>query len=344
MVRHSFSLGERINDNSQQIRVRPFEGSILVTGPSGSGKSTAVSGILEQLIDQSYQFCLLDPEGDYEDFKGTLSFGTVSDRPDPKALLRALKSTQQSIVVNLLGVPVKDRPGYFSELLPHIQDLRSRTARPHWLVIDEAHHLLPSSWTPINTTVPQVLESTILITVHPDHVAKAALNLVDVVVAIGHSPMQSLRSFATAIQVQEPQGSEVEIKTGEALVWFRKNASNPIHIKATRSSGERRRHLRNYAAGELSFEQSFYFRGPESKLNLRAQNLNIFMQLADGIDDSTWMHHLQRGDYSHWFREIIKDDDLAQIVAKVEQDKHTSARESRRKVKEAIESRYTAPA
>jgi len=66
-----------------------------------------------------------------------------------------------------------------------------------------------------------------------------------------------------------------------------------------------------------------------------------FLQLADGIDDSTWMHHLQRGDYSHWFREIINDDDLAQIVAKVEQDKHTSARESRRKVKEAIESRYT---
>jgi hypothetical protein len=41
-------------------------------------------------------------------------------------------------------------------------------------------------------------------------------------------------------------------------------------------------------------------RGPENALNLRAQNLMIFLQLADGVDDRTWQHHLHAGDYSRW--------------------------------------------
>jgi hypothetical protein len=27
----------------------------------------------------------------------------------------------------------------------------------------------------------------------------------------------------------------------------------------------------------------------------------IFLQIADGIDDATWEHHLRAGDYSAWF-------------------------------------------
>jgi hypothetical protein len=107
---------------------------------------------------------------------------------------------------------------------------------------------------------------------------------------------------------------------------------------------ERRRHVRRYAEGEMSAEQSFYFRGPESKLNLRAQNLNGFLQLADGVDDETWLYHLKRGDYTRWFQEIIKDEPLAQDAAKVEADDALSAKDSRCKIKEAIETRYTAPA
>ena len=37
-------------------------------------------------------------------------------------------------------------------------------------------------------------------------------------------------------------------------------------------------------------------------MNLRAQNLMIFLQIAEGIDDRTWEHHLRKGDYSEWFR------------------------------------------
>ena len=55
-------------------------------------------------------------------------------------------------------------------------------------------------------------------------------------------------------------------------------------------------------------EHRFYFRGPKGELNLPAQNLRIFMQLGEGVDDETWLHHLRQGDYDRWFREIIKDE------------------------------------
>ena len=342
LLRHSILLGER-TDGSGPLRIPPTRSSILVAGPSASGKSTVVAGLLEQLAEQQYQFCLIDPEGDYEDVTGALTFGSAKECPDPRAMLKTLEIPDENVIVNLLGIPVGERPEFFSKFLPSIQDLRARTARPHWLIVDEAHHLLPSSWSPASITMPQALEGTILVTVHPDHVSSAALAPVNVVIAVGKSPMQSLRHFAGALRIAPPIGDEIELKTGDALVWFRQEQGPPVHVRTIAGKEDRKRHLRLYAEGELSPQQSFYFRGPDGKLNLRAQNLMMFMQLAEGVDESTWMHHLRRGDYSRWFREFVKDDGLAANTAAIEQDDRISAEESRRRIKELIQSRYTAP-
>ncbi len=96
--------------------------------------------------------------------------------------------------------------------------------------------------------------------------------------------------------------------------------------------------------GDLGNDKSFYFRGPAEKLNLRAQNLRVFIQLAEGVDDATWLHHLHQGDYTHWFRTVIKDTDLAEATLDIGKRQDLSARESRILVKTAIEKRYTAPA
>jgi hypothetical protein len=34
-------------------------------------------------------------------------------------------------------------------------------------------------------------------------------------------------------------------------------------------------------------DKSFFFRGPDAALYLRAQNLSTFLQLAEGVDDAT---------------------------------------------------------
>jgi hypothetical protein len=87
-------------------------------------------------------------------------------------------------VINLLGLPLQDRPSFFVGLLPHLQELRARTGRPHWIVVDEAHHLLPASWDPATLTLSQELHSMAFITVHPDQLAPAVLSAIDTLLTV----------------------------------------------------------------------------------------------------------------------------------------------------------------
>jgi len=107
---------------------------------------------------------------------------------------------------------------------------------------------------------------------------------------------------------------------------------------------KQKRHVRKYSEGDLGADSSFYFRGPERALNLRAQNLVSFLQLAAGVDEKTWLYHLRDGGYSRWFRDAIKDEGLAREAAAVEGEGSLSAQDSRARMKELVERRYTAPA
>jgi hypothetical protein len=237
-----------------------------------------------------------------------------------------------------------DRPQFFVSLLTQIVDLRARTARPHWLIIDEAHHMLPSSWVPANSTVPEAMTGMIMITVHPEAVSPAALKNVQVAVAVGKAPRETLAGFARAVGEAPPRVGARDLENGEIMVWCRGDRQQPFLAKSAPAKVERRRHLRKYAEGDLGADRSFYFRGPEGKLNLRAQNLQMFATMAEGVDDETWLYHLRRGEYSNWFRTMIKDESLATEVAETEADDKLSAADSRERIKAAIETRYTAAA
>ena len=179
---------------------------------------------------------------------------------------------------------------------------------------------------------------------HPEHVAPAVLSSIDVVVGIGRSAGETLRAFSDAVGAHLPPNLPSITGPGEAILWRRRpEARDPVWIRTFPPKAEHRRHVRKYATGELGEDRSFYFRGPAGQLNLRAQNLGVFMQLADGVDDETWLHHLRQQDYSRWFREAIKDEDLAAEAAAVETQPGLSPKESRELIKAAIERRYTMP-
>ena len=83
---------------------------------------------------------------------------------------------------------------------------------------------------------------------------------------------------------------------------------------------------------------------PEVKINLRAHNLILFMDLADGVDDETWLFHLRGKEISQWLRRGIKDETLATQVAAIERNEKLDARASRKEMRELIEATYTLPA
>ena len=329
---------------AQEVRIVPNRNSVLVAGASASGKSSAVAGILEECEERGYQFCLIDPEGDFEGFAGALAIGSPSEKPEGDMVAKALE-TPRSIVVNLMGVPLPERPGAFAALLPRILETRAKTGRPHWLVVDEAHHLLPTSWSPASSAIPQEMGGTILITVHPENVSAAALAFVDVAIATGETAGETVAAFAAAAKIAGPRDvKKEEPRSGEALVWFVRRDREATLMRTRRAKAERRRHKRNYAQGELSPEQSFYFRGPQGKLNLRAQNLMTFLQLGEGVDEETWKFHSKRGDFSRWFETVIKDEELAASAREIERNGAEGVSASRKKLRAAVEERYTAPA
>ena len=171
--------------------------------------------------------------------------------------------------------------------------------------------------------------------------AAPALSAIDLMIAVGTSPENRIRAWSAMLGLQ-PAGLEpTTLETGEALAWRRGEDSPAFRFKIASPRGDRRRHRRKYAEGEIPEYHSFYFRGPQEKLNLRAQNLNLFLQLGDGVDDATWLHHLRRGDYSRWFRDVIRDEDLAAEASRVERDPDLDTQATRAAIHAAVEQRYT---
>jgi hydroxymethylpyrimidine pyrophosphatase-like HAD family hydrolase len=342
LTRHHVLLGTR--DDGTEVRLPPYACNLLIAGSSGGGKSTLTTALLERLAEQRYQFCVVDPEGDYEALEHAVVVGGREQPPSGDQVLQMLDKPDANVVADLVGVPIADRPPFFLALLSRLQELRARTGRPHWLVVDEAHHLMPNAWEPPRQTLPQELNGVVRITVRPATVAPAALTSVDTVVALGEDPASVLKEFAAAVGEAAPKVSGPDLETGEVLVWERRGSAPPYKAKVAPGAAQRRRHSRKYATGELPPDRSFYFRGPDNKLKLRAQNLMLFLQMAEGVDDDTWLFHLRRGDYSQWFRERIKDDELADEAAAVERRPDLPADESRSLIRSVVERRYTQPA
>src|SRR4029079_15600818 len=179
--------------------ISPYGQNILIAGPPGSGKSTITAGIVERLMNQAYQVCVIDPEGDYGTLQDVMTLGNQSHEVTVNEVLAIIEDPKITLNVNLLGIRLADRPTYFGQLFPSLQAMRTRTGRPHWIVLDEAHHMMPSEWSHGSRAFPQRLGETIFVTVHPDHLAPLVLSLVDIVIAVGPSPDKTLKQFADAI-------------------------------------------------------------------------------------------------------------------------------------------------
>ena len=339
LKRHRVLLGKSVDH--KEVSLDPYATCAMVCGTSGSGKSTLTTGLLERLCAGGYQFAIIDPEGDYATLDFAVVLGGPSRAPLVEEILDVLGDPAHNVVINMLGVAVEHRPEFCARLLPALADLRSRTGRPHFLVIDEAHHMLPASWTPANE-IPVRPHGTLYVTVHPGSVAPSIIGSIESVLAVGEHPEKTLAELADAAGLAMSRCAEIErLEPGHAMYW--KLGEDPLEVATEPPHSERTRHSRKYTEGNLGQERSFFFRGREGKLKLKAHNLHLFMHIADGVDDDTWTYHLLRGDYSRWLRVEVKDAGLADAVAEVEKAKKLSPEESRAHIRAAIEQRYTLP-
>lgn len=332
-------------EGGEPVALCPTTQGILVCGSSGSGKSTLTTGLLERLAAGGYQIAVFDPEGDYDILDFAISLGSPQRAPLVEEILDILKDPSRNVSVNLLGVALEHRPGFFAELLPRILELRARTGRPHLVVIDEAHHLLPGEWRPAKNILSERTRGILYITVHPESMAAAVLDTVDQVIAVGEEPAKSIEAFCAAVGIASPKKMDTvkKLPSGDVMLYKRGEGSTVI-VHSEKPTTERKRHSRKYAEGNLGPARSFYFRGREGKLNLKAQNLMVFLQLADGVDEDTWEFHRNRHEYSDWMNRFVKDPNLAFEVEGIERNRKLGAADSRAAIRDAVEARYTLPA
>lgn len=338
LKRHHILLGKA---EERTIGIDPYASNIMVCGTSGSGKSTITTGLLERMCTNGYQFAVVDPEGDFTTLETAVVLGGPQRAPLVPEVVDILAAGKDNVVANLLGVAVDHRPELFAELLPALATLRARTGRPHWLIVDEAHHLMPASFEPASESEVRK-HGTLYVTVHPGSVAQKIIDTIDTVIAVGERPDKTIRELCEARKIDAPHVEPIEkLAPGTVVYW--KIGEEPLVVVTEKPEGERTRHSRKYAEGNLGPDRAFVFRGRDAKLSLRAPNLHLFLHLGDGVDDDTWQFHLQNNDYSTWLRTEVKDAELADEVESIERA-NLPPSESRARIRASVDKRYTLPA
>jgi len=243
-------------------------------------------------------------------------------------------------VISLFGTPTEQQPPVFARILQALRDYRSRTGRPHWYLIDEAHYPLSAKWQPYEEMHLDEVRSVMYVSAFPEQLPQTILGSIDLFVAIGDDPAKHIAKYCELLGEVSPEvAPSTDAEEHRAIAWWRRDGK-PTWFKRTPPPDDLQRHRHGYLDGDMDSEHRFYFRGPDDKLNLPAQNLRIFMQVGEGVDDKTWQYHLRNGDYSRWFRDIIKDEDLARRADALRKNGHTAPDDSRKQLFDFIRQKY----
>lgn len=347
--RHALVVGE--SAPGQLVSLGAHATNLLVVGPAESGTSTLTGLLVERLLDAQRTVCLLDPEGDYQTLAAlpgvVVRGGQAGERVLPTAaeLEQLLRQPGGGLVLDLSGMTREEKRAYAVTALMAVAGVRAVSGLPHWIVIDEAHHVFPADGSPAAELVRALGAPSCLITLGAPELPPGVLARMNGVASTEPrafaEALAALASAGRGVPARLPAPAGAPLAAGQALLLAEETpALGPVRFTVSPRRVEHRRQVRKYAEGELTEEQSFSFRGARRQLNLRAANLTRFVELAAGVDDETWRYHLERHDYSTWLRTIVKDNELAAEVEAIEQSGARAAR-SREEIILAIRRRYS---
>ncbi|MDB6012915.1 MAG: yhaX [Gammaproteobacteria bacterium] len=217
LERHNVLLGT--DDQGNEVHIRPHGETLLIVGADGAGKSELATGLMEKVAAQGYSFCVIDVEGDYGTVAKAVSLGSPSRPPAANEILKLLRGAGQSAVVNLSGLPTSDRRPFLTDLTPKLAELRARSGRPHWVVVDETHHLLSAGDASDELVPLGDAESVLHITERPNLVAREVLRETSLFIALGASAQALLDEFCQVSGRERPGTRFALPKNGEALAW-----------------------------------------------------------------------------------------------------------------------------
>jgi hydroxymethylpyrimidine pyrophosphatase-like HAD family hydrolase len=223
--RRALCLGSDLEGNEVILPSR--RASLVIVGDRRHTTQLGTA-ILARLCKAGYQVCVLDTRGDYLDFRQAVAFGTLDNPPAVAEVLTALEKPDVQTVVCLAAVPDAERRNFLERLLVPLRALRAQTGRPHWILVDEAHDVLPAS-VGVDESASEGAENTIYTSDDPSSLSPPVLAAVDGIAACGPGAAALLESLARALAWDAAPMPPRDAREDEALVWFR-GVEKPVAI------------------------------------------------------------------------------------------------------------------
>jgi len=326
-----------------------------IFGASSSGKSWLAGLLTEELLKQGYQVCVIDPEGDYRALAAgphiVILGGSSAPLPAITDVINFLESGRISLIIDLSMTPGGDNQAYIQELMRALHNLRLRRGRPHWFLLDEAqNYIYPNS--EMLELLGEVAERGGLgiVSYRPSQIDGSVMEKISqwlLTRLTEPEDIEALRPYVSCLKnsdevlVQLPdlavgqvflcQGdTELWLPPPESIVRFQVGPRTVPHI----------RHLHKYLRAPLPAPKRFYFHDqPERYLGRSAANLWEFKEVLLEINLNSINYHLQRGDFEHWVKDVLHDQELAHRIHRLTQRGYQDEN-LRKALVEVVGSRY----
>ncbi len=199
--RHGLLIGTETDGT--EIHLGPASGSVFIA--AGSGTADLVAGLMRQMTEREFHFCMLDPEGRYAELDKAVSVGDAGAPPQTNEIDK-LVVQGVNVVVNMRALDTKERPAFVANLLSELQRRRAETGRPHWILIDDARELLPAG-------VPRAVSIMAL-----NSAPEGMRGTFEAVLAAGSAAPQTIASFAKSAGL--PMNGPLPSPTSEELIFW----------------------------------------------------------------------------------------------------------------------------
>ena len=344
MGRRRLVLGHEHNGDEVSLAVRGR--TIVIAGEPGTGKSWLAGLLCEQSILQGYCVCIIDPEGDYrslEALPGVIRLGGDDPPPQTRALTRALRHPDVSVIVDLSKMAHREKPEYLRTLLPLLMALRRDTGLPHKILLDEAHYFL--SGADAAQLVDLELAGYIFVTYRVSMLPAPIRQTADAVVMVTRETDRD--EIKTLVGMCRPQPCNVSpdlfrgLSSAEAALL---PGSEEAHGRVRRFQLAPRltahvRHRSKYLDMPVLEAQAFVF--TDGKPGTRARTVKEFTSLLATLPADRLAGHLRRHDFSNWIEGVFRDRPLASHLRSVEKRVESDdPRDVADAVAQAIRARY----
>lgn len=321
--------------------------NVMLIGDPHSGKSWLAGLLAEQLLEQEYLLCIIDPEGEYLPLSRrprTLLLGGSVALPEPTGVSDLLASEPISLVLSLAGRSVEGQRHWVATTLPLLQRQSAATGVPHWTLIDEAHCFFPRGGSAECGSLDGPMNF-VFATYRPSLVSSAVHDAIGAYL-ITSTTMEEERYFLTTmLQAKGPRDlspsqvlEQLEARHAGLLTLGPNGSRWQVFTPGRRLTGHAH-HARKYADGHLPEEQAFRFLHNGTVLAV-ARNLRDFHRGIRSVSIESLRHHLLSGDFSRWSAYVVGDEQLSRGLRRIESTVRCGATINRGEILAEIESEY----